>query len=135
MALDWSRGSSRRSASGSDLDRSSSKAKANGRPQSRQSAYIRHMSELVADPLELDLDQRRLQSALREVGEASFGVDAVVVWMIDEETGKLAHPPGGWYCKMDRAGNAALARLEDSRRDDYVPPVPVSPGSEFVADE
>ena len=93
------------------------------------------MSELVADPLELDLDQRRLQSALREVGEASFGVDAVVVWMIDEETGKLAHPSGGWYCKMNRAGNAALARLEDSGRDDYVPPVPVSPGSEFVADE
>ncbi|KAL7553188.1 hypothetical protein ACHAWF_016441 [Thalassiosira exigua] len=133
--LDWSRGSSRRS--GDDLDLLSSRAKTR--------RYIQRMSSLIVDPNELGLDQRRLQNAIREAGEHSFGVDAISVWLVDEESGKLIHPEGGWWRseRMETIGsgnsagkgrgkNVALAQLEDSSRDDYVPPEPVIPGTDIA---
>jgi len=97
------------------------------------------MSSLVADPVELGLDSRRLHDAVREAGEHSTGVDAISVWVMDdEEDGRLFTPSGGWWRshEMGESGNgvnnAALARLEDSTREDYVPPPrSVGPGSEY----
>jgi len=148
-SLDWSLGSSkhsRRSGGGSsstgkevdfDLDRSSSKGNTN--PYVRK--YIKQMSRRVIDPIELQLDERRLQNALNEAGEHSIGVDAIAVWMLDEDNGQLVHPSGGWWRsrRMEAAGSGAsdakataLARLENSTRDDYVPPKSVSPGTDIA---
>lgn len=113
-----------------DLDRSSSKANNGVR------RYIRHMSDLIKDPIELDLDIQRLQNALREAGEHSLGVDAITVWLVDEESGKLFHPEGGWWRSSNMEVTAAeqkeaVGRLEDSTRLDYVPANAVLPGSEY----
>ena len=107
-------------------------------PKARR--YIRHMASLVQDPIELDLDERRLQNSVREAGEHSLGVDAITVFCLDEDTGRLVHAKGGWWRSSNMESTAennnqqkeALARLEDSTREDYVPPNPVIPGSKCV---
>jgi len=130
-------GGSYRKGWGFDLDLDRSSSKANNPHAVRR--YIGHMSSLVADPIELDLDQRRLQNAVNEAGENSIGVDAIAVWMVDEDSGKLIPPSGGWWrspnmefgSSTSDANAVALARLEDSTRDDYEPPTAVSPGTDL----
>mmetsp|Transcript_13578 Transcript_13578/g.29140 ORF Transcript_13578/g.29140 Transcript_13578/m.29140 type:complete len:567 (-) Transcript_13578:67-1767(-) len=116
---------------GSILSTHSTSSQNNNR---RRGQFIRQMSKLVADPIELDLDERRLHNAVREAGESSFGIDAISVWMFDEELGRLVHLDGGWWRSENmEVGNAhALARLEDDTRDDYTPPNSVCPGTDIV---
>lgn len=116
---------------GSILSNHSSSSQNNNQ---RRGQYIRQMSSLVADPIELDLDERRLHNAVREAGESSFGIDAISVWMLDEEQGRLVHSNGGWWRSENmKVGNPhALARLEDDTREDYIPPKPVCPGTDIV---
>lgn len=132
-ALDESRGSSKRSGGGNSATDDRGLDMSRGRTHE----YIMQMASLVNDPIELNLDEMRLQNAVREAAENSLGVDAIAVWMIDEESCKLVQPPGGWWrsgeMKVDSSTRGvALARLEDKTRDDYVPPIPVSPGCDIA---
>ncbi|KAL7533069.1 hypothetical protein ACHAXR_005021, partial [Thalassiosira sp. AJA248-18] len=130
--LDWKRDAPRRDPSGHEVDLTLARAES-----SKVRSYVREMSSFVADPVELGTDIRRLRNSVREIGEqCPRGVDAVAVWVLDEDTGKLTNPAGGWWRRdlgiISRTQAEALARLEDKTRRDYVKPSPVSPGTDIA---
>jgi len=76
--------------------------------------YIKQLSDLVADPLELDSDVSRLSRTLAEVSEGAFGVSGIALWVLDEDSGRLVQPPGGWWLSPLLRQTDALAQLEES---------------------
>lgn len=43
------------------------------------------------------LDQARLAQATKDAGFYAFGIMGVEVWVMDEDTGQLERPNGGWW--------------------------------------
>jgi hypothetical protein len=65
--------------------------------------YIRRMSDLVSDPTERIVDEKRLISAIHETGEAAFGIVAIEVYELHDDSGLLVRPNGGWWNSPDVA--------------------------------
>ena len=80
------------------------------------------------------LDEKRLYRALQDAGRNADGVSAVEVWILERTPGhgaRLIQPPGGFWCSPEFIADdyEALARIEDTKRDDYVYPHPLLPGT------
>ena len=97
--------------------------------RARQSRKVlRKLSSIVNDPQELNIDQRRLQRATEEVGKFAYGIQAISVWLFDDENDKLCPSEGGWWHNPTLPPSEALSQLVDFKRIDHVPATDVSPG-------
>jgi len=82
----------------------------------------------------VDTHTRAFTTAIHNAGTNAFGINAIDVWLLDEDDGSFHHAQGGWWRHYAYKGaNAneqrALARIEDVTRNDFVPPLPQIPGA------
>mmetsp|Transcript_46717 Transcript_46717/g.69083 ORF Transcript_46717/g.69083 Transcript_46717/m.69083 type:complete len:534 (+) Transcript_46717:254-1855(+) len=89
--------------------------------------YVKNLSQLVQDEEELTVDEKRLAKAVQYAGEYAFGIIGVEVWVLDEDSGMLVRPNGGWWVNSAMESEI-LHRLEDSSHPKYVPLDPIIPG-------
>jgi hypothetical protein len=95
--------------------------------------YIKRLSSLVRQPKELNIDQKRLQQATDDIGTCAYGLQAISVWLFDDENHRLCPSDGGWWYNPVLVDQSeALERLIDSSREDHVPLSPVSPGVDIA---
>ena len=86
------------------------------------------------DFFDMDPHARAFTTAIRNAGTNAFGINAIDVWLLNEEDGSFRHAPGGWWRHYAYTGEnareqTALARIEDGSRPDHVPPTPQIPGA------
>lgn len=72
-------------------------------------------------------DDLLLHRAVKDAGRWAYGIVIVEVWALSEDSTHLFRPDQGWW--VDPVYEAdQLSRLTDSKRADFVPPKPLSPG-------
>ena len=86
------------------------------------------------DEFDIDHHTRAFTAAIHNAGTNAFGINAIDVWLLDEDDGSFHHAPGGWwrhyaYKGKNATEQRALARIEDVTRSDFVPPLPQIPGA------
>lgn len=93
--------------------------------------YIRRMSDLLSDPMERLVDEKRLVSAIRETGETAFGIAAIEVYELHDDSGLLVRSKGsGWWSNPDAVSDdielAAIIAEQASEDITVVPGVDVA---------
>jgi len=92
---------------------------------------------------ERSLDEKRLARAVADAGESANGIYAVEVWTLDEETGRLERPSGGWWrdesltsklIKWSDEERKALCTFEESTHPDFAHVGPTSPGVDLAGE-
>mmetsp|Transcript_31548 Transcript_31548/g.46558 ORF Transcript_31548/g.46558 Transcript_31548/m.46558 type:complete len:570 (-) Transcript_31548:1807-3516(-) len=90
--------------------------------------YIRHESTRLIDQLSpedkakngiIQVDEERLQRAVKDAGEYAYGISAVEVWVMDECSGQLVQH-AWWSEEIEDNDNISLKRLNDTSDPDYV---------------
>ena len=81
------------------------------------------------------IDAERLKRAVQDAGQYAYGIAAVEVWMLNDETGQLVRPgrrptlrAAGWWSNPHIPQTDALRRLDDPTHPSYDDPSPVMPG-------
>mmetsp|Transcript_33527 Transcript_33527/g.60393 ORF Transcript_33527/g.60393 Transcript_33527/m.60393 type:complete len:191 (+) Transcript_33527:172-744(+) len=79
-----------------------------------------------------EFDQDMLRRAIADTGRWAYGTISVEAWVFNEQTGKLVWPKRAfWFDPIvvrAGAGNEAMMRLVDDKREDFVGPDPLAPG-------
>ena len=117
--------------------------------QSQKKMLIRSMSkEILSDAFgtiatqqQVNIDAERLHRAVNDAGCYSYGISAVEVWILQEETGHLVRPgvrpalrAAGWWTNPDfiPISEDALRRLDDPTNPLYDDPQPCPPGYDLA---
>ena len=75
------------------------------------------------------VEERRLNRIVTETGEDAWGVDAVEVWLLENDnSGRLHRPDGGYWRNPDMVTDVFLSRLEDKSNPMFVPAEPLLVG-------
>lgn len=89
---------------------------------------LHKFSTNVQDPVEVTVDEKRLQRALKDAGTYAYGLQGIAVWIFDDDHDRLIAPPGGfWHNPNNYEPSKALNDLVDKSRPDHVPMVPQLP--------
>ena len=86
---------------------------------------IRNLSIQMVEEKQLSIDEERLKKAVQDAGQYAYGIAAVEVWVLDDESGRLVRPSpnnGGaslsWWWRDDSLPSTqALTCLESSSND------------------
>jgi len=88
---------------------------------------------------QIRIDAERLERAVQDAGLYAYGISAVEVWMLNDETGQLVRPgfrkpmrAAGWWTNPNMPRTDALSRLDDPTHDDYDDPTPCPPGCDLA---
>lgn len=117
--------------------------------QQQQKIQIRSLSnELLSDAFgtiamqhEVNIDAERLRRALQDAGYYPYGISAVEVLIVHEETGQLIRPgirpalrAAGWWTNPSYIPTSedALRRLDDPTNPLYNDPQPCPPGCDLA---
>lgn len=93
---------------------------------------IRNLSIQMVEEKQLSIDEERLKKAVQDAGQYAYGIAAVEVWVLDDESGRLVRPShnnGGasssWWWRDDSLPSTqALTCLESSSNEN----VEIMPG-------
>lgn len=74
---------------------------------------IRNLSSQMVEEKQLAIDEERLKNAVQDAGQYAFGIAAVEVWVLDDDTGRLVRPKSGWWRDPTMPSTDALSSLEE----------------------
>jgi len=83
---------------------------------------IRNLSTQMVAKEQLAIDEEQLKNAVQDAGQYAFGIAAVEVWVLDDDTGRLVQRE--WWRDPTMPSTDALSSLED----DLITEIEVIPG-------
>ena len=88
---------------------------------------------------QIRIDAERLGRAVQDAGLYAYGISAVEVWILNQETGHLVRPgfrqplrAACWWTNPAMPRTDALSRLDDPAHADYDDPDPCPPGCDLA---
>jgi hypothetical protein len=95
----------------------------------------------IATQQQVNIDSERLRCVVKDAGYYAYGIAAVEVWILQEETGQLVRPgvrpalrAAGWWTNSNHIpiSHDALSRLDEPTHPLYDDPLPCPPGCDLA---